>query len=119
MKAPAWFAFLASAVACALVWALSPLLTGHREPWDAAGLFYFAALAVAGSLAGLLAPKPLWAHYIGAVAGQLIYGLLFLHVGPWFILGAVFIAGYSVIAFVAATFSGYLRIRIGKWSGHA
>lgn len=114
MKPSAWFAFLVSAITCALVWALSPLLTGHSEPWDVAGPFYFAALVVAGSLGGLLAPKPPWAHYLGAVAGQIVYMVLFLPAGPLFILGVVFLAVYSVIPFAAATAAGRLRVLDGK-----
>jgi hypothetical protein len=111
MKSRAWRTFLVSAAAGALVWALSPLLTDHREPWDAGGLFYVLALIVAGSLAGLLAPKPLWAHYLGAFVGQLTYEVLFLRVGPLFALGAVFLAGYSLIFVGAAAAAGYLRLR--------
>ncbi len=40
--------FLVSAVASALIWALSPLLTGHAEPWDAYGPFDVGSLVVAG-----------------------------------------------------------------------
>lgn len=108
MKA-ASLAFLASAVACALVWVLSPWLTGHREPWDAPALYYFGALALAGFIAGALAPTPSWAHYLGAVAGQLLYEVLFLPVGPLLVLGAVFILGCSVVPFLAAVVSRRVR----------
>lgn len=112
MKTRAWPTFLVSAVAGVLVWALSPLLTEHQEPWDAGGLFYIVALIVAGSLAGLLTPKPLWAHYLGALIGQLAYEVVFLHIGPLFILGAAFLIGYSLIFLVAAAVAGHLRVRL-------
>ena len=102
MKTRAWLTLSVSAVAGALVWVLSPWLVGHREPWDADGHFYPLALVVAGSIAGLLAPRPLWAHYVGALVGQLGYELLFLHIGPLFVLGAAFLLGYSLIFLVAA-----------------
>jgi hypothetical protein len=112
MKARAWSTILVSAAASALVWALSPWLAGHREPWDADGLFYVLALVVAGSLAGLLAPKPLWAHYVGAIVGQLGYEVLFLRIGPLFVLGAAFLLGYCIIFVVAAALAAQLRVRL-------
>ena len=32
------------------IWILSPLLTGHNEPWDASPGYYFGSLFVAGFL---------------------------------------------------------------------
>ncbi len=120
MKAHSWWwALSVSTVASALVWALSPFLVGHREPWDADGYFYVLGLAVSGSLAGLLAPRPLWAHYAGALVGQLGYELLFLRVGPLFVLGAAFLLGYSLIFVAAAALAGRLRARARAPSIHA
>ena len=102
--------FLGAAVAGALVWALSPSLTGQREPWDADGVFYIASLAVAGSIAGGLLPKPLWAHYLGAVVGQLMYEVLFLKLGPLFMVGMGFLLGYSVIFAAAAAVAARVRV---------
>ena len=88
MKERAWPTIVVGAVASTAVWAFSPWLTGHQEPWDAESLFYVVGLIVAGVFAGLLRPRPLWAHYLGAVAGQAAYELVFLAVGPLFVLGA-------------------------------
>jgi hypothetical protein len=112
MRTHAWLTVIVSAVASASVWALSPLLAGHQEPWDADGLFYVAALVVAGSVAGLLAPRPLWAHYLGALVGQLGYEALFLPVGPLFVLGVAFLLGYSLIFLVAAALAASVRARL-------
>lgn len=114
MKSRAPATFLIAAFASAVVWALSPWLSGHREPWDADGVFYAAALAVAGSVAGLLSPRPLWAHYLGAFVGQLGYELLALPVGPLFLLGALFLLGYSVVFAVAAAVVGKLRTHLER-----
>ncbi len=116
MKTHAWLTVVVSAVAGASVWALSPLLVGHREPWDADGLFYVVALFVAGSLAGWLAPRPLWAHYVGALVGQLGYEALFLPIGPLFVLGAAFLLGYSLIFLAAAALAASIRARLGSRS---
>jgi hypothetical protein len=108
-----WWALSVSSVASAVLWALSPWLVGHREPWDADGHFYVLGLVVAGSLAGLLAPRPLWAHYIGALVGQLGYEFLFLRIGPLFVLGAAFLLGYSIIFLAAAALAARFRTRAG------
>ena len=74
---------LISMTTSALVWGLAPLLTGHREPWDADGYYYPVALLISGASAGVISPRPLWAHYVGAIMGQLAYELIFLPVGPF------------------------------------
>lgn len=117
MKKTSALAFLVSASAGALIWALSPWLTGHAEPWDADGLFYLGSLMVTGLGAGALIPKSLWAHYLGSVAGQLIYEVLFLNIGPLFLLGAAFLLGYSVVFVLAATVAAYLRNKFANGHG--
>ena len=103
-------AFLVALATSAVVWALSPVLTGHAEPWDAEGFFYFGSLTVAGLIAGGLVPQPLWAHYLGAVFGQLAYELIFLKLGPLFLIGAVFLLGYSLLFLVAAAIAAHVRL---------
>jgi hypothetical protein len=102
-----------SALAGASVWALSGWLY-ESEPWDVTGPFYVIALVIAGSLAGLIAPRPLWAHYIGAVAGQLIYELAFLKLGSLVVLGVVFLLGFSLIFLAAAAVGALLGVRIRR-----
>lgn len=114
MKPRVWVTVLVSAVAGALVWALSPWLTGYQEPWDADGFFYFGALVVAGSAAGAITPRPLWALYLGALIGQLAYELIFLRLGPLFLLGAAFLLGYSAVFLVAAALAGSFRRRLAS-----
>ena len=112
LKARAWTTVLVSAAAGALVWALSPWLTGYVEPWDADGLFYVGALIVGGSVAGAITPRPLWALYLGALFGQLGYELIFLRLGPLFFLWAAFLLGYSAIFLAAAALAGSIRRRL-------
>jgi hypothetical protein len=111
MKYRAVLAFMVAAVTSALVWAASPWLTGQREPWDAEFPFYFVALLVAGAVSGALAPKPLRAHYLGSFIGQLSYEVIFLKIGPLFVLGVVFLLGYCLVFLAAASFVGYIRLR--------
>jgi hypothetical protein len=111
MKPRGWLTVLVSTAAAASVWALSPLLTGHREPWDTDGISYVVALAVAGFVAASLAPRPLWAHYVGALVGQLGYAVLLLP-GPLSVLGAAFFLGYSLIFLAAAALAAFARTRL-------
>ena len=119
MKTHAWLTMGVSVVAGALIWALSPWLVGHSEPWDAGGQFYGISLSIAGSVSGWLCPRPFWAHYFGAFVGQLVYEVIFLRVGPLFILGVAFLLGYSLIFLGAAAAAAYLRARLGAKSAHA
>lgn len=105
-------AVLISTVAGAAIWALSPWLTGHAEPWDGDGIYYAAALAGTGFLTGLFVPKPLWALYIGSVFGQLTYLLLFLPSGPLIAVGLAFLLVWSLL-FPAGAYIG-ARIRRGR-----
>jgi len=98
-----------SAITGASIWLLTPVLTSHREPWDADGSFYIIALLIAGAVAGVVTPKPLWAHYAGAFVGQLGYELLFLRAGPLVAIGAVFLLGYCWVYAVAAALGGFVR----------
>jgi hypothetical protein len=114
MKTSAAPAFLVALVASALVWGLSPLVTGHLEPWDADGLYYVGALTVTGIVAGGFFPRPLWAHYLGSIVGQLTYELIFLKLGPLFLVGIVFLLAYSVVFLVAAAIAARVRVYFAR-----
>ncbi len=114
MKTRPWPTCLIAALASAAIWALTPLLTSQREPWDVAGSFYIVALLIAGGFAGAITPKPLWAHYVGSFVGQLGYELIFLRVGPLVIIGAVLLLFYCAVYTGAVTLAGIARNRIVK-----
>ena len=86
----------------ALIWALSPAMTGQTEPWDAESVYYFAALFVAGAIAAIPGFRPVWAIYLGIFLGQLLFILFFLPSGPLLAVGLIFIAVYSLLSLVAA-----------------
>ncbi|WP_312932139.1 hypothetical protein [Stutzerimonas nitrititolerans] len=102
--------FLIAALAGAAIWALSPLITGQAEPWDA-GLYYSGALLAAGLLSGVAVPKPLWAHYLGGIAGQALYLLLFLPSSPLMAVGLVFLLVWSLLLLVGACAGVRVRMR--------
>lgn len=109
MKNRVWQTLLLSAFLGAAIWAATPSLTSLREPWDAGVLFYYTALLIAGLIAGWLRPKPLWAHYLGAIIGQLGYALIFLRVGPLVVIGAVLLLYFSIYYLAGAWLGAYAR----------
>jgi len=113
MKRRAALAIIFAAIISAAIWASSPWLTGHKEPWDAESLFYVGSLFVGGLVSGLLIPKPLWAQYAGSVVGQVIYELLFLQIGPLFVLGVGFLLGYSLLFLAGALVGSRVRLHFG------
>jgi hypothetical protein len=109
VKSRAVSALVVAAGLSATIWALSIPVTGKSEPWDADSPYYFVALAIAGAVSGAVVPKPLWAHYLGAVLGQAAYGFAFLKLGPLFVVGLVFLAVYSLVFVAAAAIVASLR----------
>jgi hypothetical protein len=109
-----WMTLLLAALTSAAIWALTPMLTNHREPWDSEGSFYLVAVGIAGAVTGAFAPKPLWAHYAGSFIGQLGYELIFLRVGPLFLIGAVFLLFYCAIFALAAALAAFIRRQVAK-----
>jgi hypothetical protein len=101
-----------AALLAAAVWAASVSFTGQREPWDAEGGFYLSGLLLAGLLAGAIVPRPLWAHYVGGIVGQLAYMLLFLGGGPLVGLGAILMAIFSLVLLLGALAGSRLRLAL-------
>jgi hypothetical protein len=111
MKAQTGITLLLSAIGGMVVWALSPWLAAVREPWDAAGLYYPVALLVVGVIVGLLTPRPLWAHYLGGLLGQLGYLLLTIGADPLLLMGLIFMLGYTLLLLLGAALAAWVRKR--------
>ena len=111
MKRSVLRSLLLAALAGAAIWGLSPLVTGHVEPWDAGGLYYTLALALGGGLCGSVTPKPLWPLYVGCVAGQILYLLGWLPTGPLLPVGLVFVLLWSLVFLVGAYVGSRARTR--------
>jgi len=91
------------------IWALSPLVTGSAEPWDANSGYYVVALIIAGLIAGVLFPRKLWPVLVGLVTGQFIYMLLFIPTGPLIGVGVLVLFIYGLFAVAAALGGSRLR----------
>jgi len=104
-----YISLIASAVSGALIWALSPVITGAIEPWDAESPYYFVSLFIAGFLVGLFRPGNSWTVFTGIVTGQLIYMTVFLEAGPLMVLGVIFLLGYGLLSVLGALLASRLR----------
>ncbi len=97
----------------AAIWVLSSSLTGHREPWDAAGMNYPAALVVAGALGGFLVPGHWGEVGAGIFTGQalVLLGRVMSDPGSGGLwpLGLLVLALYSLLALVGALIGSTLR----------
>jgi hypothetical protein len=80
---PAALAFLVGLI----LWAASPALTGHTEPWDGDFGWYLAVLLAVGFCAGVAFPKSFWAAPVGVYFGQAVAMLLLIELGPLAPLG--------------------------------
>ena len=99
-------AFLLGFALGAAIWLLSPVITRHREPWDAQGGYYLGALVLTGLLGGLALPQHWGSVAIGIFAGQAVVLLGGVVADPasgglW-PLGLVFLVAYSVLGLVGA-----------------
>ena len=102
----------------AVIWALSPVVTGAAEPWDAESPYYFVSLFVAGAIVGFVWPRRIWAVFLGIVIGQLVYLLAFIPLGPLLPLGVLFLFGYALLSLLGAALASRLRSsREGLGSG--
>lgn len=110
-KHQAIWAFVLAAALGATIWASSIPVTGKSEPWDADWPYHPIALAAMGAVSGAIIPKHLPAHYLGALAGQGAYEIAFLKMGPLFLLGLAFLAGYTLIFLAAAAIVAAFRKR--------
>lgn len=91
-----------------IIWALSPVITGTPEPWDAEGKYYPIALFISGAIGHILYPKGLFATVIGIYIGQVLYLFIFFS-GPLWVIGVFLIGVYSLSAFIGSGVAWYLR----------
>ena len=90
-------AFALSAALGFVIWALSRPITGRVEPWDANSPYYYVALIAAGLVSGFAIPADKKAHYLGAVFGQALFGLIFLSGSGMLPIGVLVLFVYSLL----------------------
>lgn len=105
---------LLSFIAGAAIWALSPIIVGAAEPWDAESFYYVLSLFGVGIALGGSRPRGIWVHYVGVFAGQLGYALVFLPLGPLLALGVGFLALCSLLTLAGAAGGTVMRGAIGR-----
>ena len=100
----------------ALIWFLSPMLTGHLEPWDSRISYYVVSLFLSGSILGLFVRRRFWIVPCGVVVGQLFYMLLLslLHSGPLVVLGVFYLIGSSLLVVLGLVCSWIVRSRFSS-----
>lgn len=103
-----------AAAAGAALWALSPLITGRREPWDAQVPYYWIGLVVIGIALARYAPRrsALPLILLGLYLGQVAWGLVAIGAGSLLPIGLLALAVYLVPAYVAARVTYW-------WAGRA
>ena len=89
-----------SALLGAIIWFLSPFITGEVEPWDAFPLFYLVSLSIVGFIAAIPKSASLTSIYVGVIVGQFLYMLVFLPVGPLILIGVFSLALYSLLTLI-------------------
>ena len=95
----------------AAIWILSPTFTGHAEPWDSKGPYYWMALLISGLLVGWLEPEKFMTTSLWVVAGQalaILWGILFSGRDPglFFPMGLIMLLLLSVPCYVGAFLAG-------------
>jgi hypothetical protein len=100
------------------IWAVSPILTGQREPWDSEYPFYLLASLIGGGVLGALTPKHLLHCYAGAWFGQVVA----LAVLPgldrgWLLLGVMTTAVGSLLILLGAVLGRVVRHLVGHLTG--
>ena len=94
-----------SVILGALVWFLSPALTGHREPWDADSLFYHCGVFLAGFIPACFSARRFWLWALGAWLGQMLAFLVLLLCfgsGPLWLVGLLFLSFYALLSLAGA-----------------
>ncbi|MEZ5541091.1 MAG: hypothetical protein R3F42_03510 [Pseudomonadota bacterium] len=81
----------------ALIWGLSPPITGEIEPWDSDSAYYWIALFFSGVIGYISYPRSLVFTITGIYLGQVIYSLIYA-LGPLSLFGIVVTGFYSLIA---------------------
>ena len=103
-------AFLISILAGTLIWALSPRITGHLEPWDSDSIYFSGSIAFFSLCLGVILPRSALPITTGLILGQFGFMLIALPSGPLWPIGLLTLIIYSVILALPLSWVGS-RIR--------
>jgi hypothetical protein len=98
------------------IWAASPTLTGHAEPWDSQYPFYSLTSLIGGGVLGFSSPA-LLRCYVGAWFGQ----VLALAILPgldrgWLLLGVMTTAVGSLLVLLGAVVGRAIRSAVSRFT---
>lgn len=83
-----WWVAVAGVLLGAAVWGFSVPLTGMREPFDSDGVYYPAAMFLAGVLATLPSPRHWWLAVLAVFLGERVYAFVMLpETRAWLLYG--------------------------------
>ena len=110
---------LAGTAGGALIWLVSPLVTGHREPWDAPGPYYSLSLGCLGVVLGALAPRFFWLAGLAGLLGEFLVFASRALVPPQelLVLGVVALIVYAGVILLGAVV-GALGNVLTRWVRH-
>ncbi len=100
------FAWIISVAVGAAIWALSPVLTGHVEPWDGNFEVFAMSLVIVSLSLGIKFPNQVFVSSSGVFLGQLGYMVFVLQTGPLIIVGVAFLLGYTMVFCLPFAFLG-------------
>lgn len=102
----------------ACIWLLSASMTGRAEPWDAPGMYYPAALLLAGLVGGYLVPGHWGEVAVGVFTGQalVLLGRAMSEPGSGSLwpLGMVLLVLYTLLALLGCGLGSALRRLTGR-----
>ena len=105
----------------ALIWFLSPLLTGHEEPWDARSPFYPFALVAAGFIPACFSAHRFWLWAVGVWLGQVIafLALMLREAGSLWPLGLLFLCFSSLLSLAGAGLGAGVHLLFRRFFSHS
>ncbi len=99
-----------------VIW-LSPLIFFTNEPWDTSGGMFFGYLIelfMCGFFGSLYYPQKFLITIVGIYIGQLVAQLLFVGMGPLWLIGFIEIAIYCIFALLGGFLAQLLMRKKGS-----
>lgn len=99
-----------------MIWAISVMATGQREPFDGSMTYYGLTMFAAGAVSAMPSPRHWWLGVISVYLGQHLYAFVaYPELREWFIFGLVVNLLYPTWLFAAA--GGLATYLAGRLAG--